>query len=298
MHLTYLLHHQIDFEKWDNVLNKCSNKLIYAESVYLNIMCGQWDAIVSNDWAFIMPIPKKKKFGFTYSPSIPFLQQLGIFSAQTITTAIFEHFVTTLQQHFKLVDYNFNYNNNPTNKTSNNFILDLNRDYQTIKSHYKKDLQKDLKTTKKVTIVKNLSTDEAINLFQQEYAIRLKNIKEENYIALQKICNYYSQLDRLLILGATNEGKTIAAAVILKDNNRLYNIASAITTEGKKNHANHFLFDYLIQTFANHPLILDFEGSDVLGIANFYKQFGTINEPYFHLAYNHLPYLIKLLKKL
>jgi hypothetical protein len=49
--------------------------------------------------------------------------------------------------------------------------------------------------------------------------------------------------------------------------------------------------------YAGTNYILDFEGSDIEGIANFYQQFGSIPQPYYSLSYNHLPWLLRLVKK-
>jgi hypothetical protein len=43
-------------------------------------------------------------------------------------------------------------------------------------------------------------------------------------------------------------------------------------------------------------MILDFEGSDHPGIAHFYENFGSINQPYFFYRHNRLPWPLRLLK--
>ena len=89
----------------------------------------------------------------------------------------------------------------------------------------------------------------------------------------------------------------LAIILLLKDSGRLYNIMSTTFPEGRRMEANHFLFEQLIREFANNRLILDFEGSDIEGIARFYQKFGAVNEPYFYLRYNNLAWPIKYLKQ-
>jgi hypothetical protein len=89
----------------------------------------------------------------------------------------------------------------------------------------------------------------------------------------------------------------LAIALLLQDSGRLYNIMSTTLPEGRRLEANHFLFEQLIREFANSDLILDFEGSDIAGIANFYKKFGAVSEPYFFVRFNNLPWPIKHFKK-
>jgi rRNA processing protein Gar1 len=57
------------------------------------------------------------------------------------------------------------------------------------------------------------------------------------------------------------------------------------------------LYDKLIEEFSQSSLVLDFEGSDIPGIADFYKSMGPVNQPYFFVKYNELPKLIKKFKK-
>ena len=71
---------------------------------------------------------------------------------------------------------------------------------------------------------------------------------------------------------------------------------SCITNDGKRVEANYFLYDRIINEFANTPVLLDFEGSDIEGIASFYQKFNPVNEEYPHIRYNNLPPLIKFFK--
>jgi hypothetical protein len=77
----------------------------------------------------------------------------------------------------------------------------------------------------------------------------------------------------------------------------LYNICGCITSEGKSLRANDFLYDKIIEEFAGSELILDFEGSDIKGIAGFYKKFNPISQPYPFVKFNQLHPLIKMFKK-
>ena len=89
----------------------------------------------------------------------------------------------------------------------------------------------------------------------------------------------------------------LAACILLIDNSRIYNIISCITNEGKIAQANYFLYDQLIKEFSKSKFILDFEGSDVKGIAEFYNRFAPQNEPYPFIKINKLHPIIKLFKQ-
>ncbi len=297
MQLQYILHRDIDFAKWDEALAKCNNSLIYAESIYLNTMCPHWDALVTDDFNYIMPLPYKKKMGIKYIPTIPFVQQLGIFSSKEITTSITKEFVTALQKKIKLGDLLLNYSNTIEGSLQNNFILSLQPTYENLYAHYKNDAKKDLKkSTTHYSIDNNFDFHKAIDFFKEEYQSRMPHLKNQYFTKFKQLCEHYKNKERLICKAIMIEQDVVATAILLKDKQRIYNLASTINAKGKKLNANHFLFDDLIKTYANTAYTLDFEGSDIEGIAYFYQQFGAINQPYTFYHYNKLNPIIKLLK--
>ena len=69
------------------------------------------------------------------------------------------------------------------------------------------------------------------------------------------------------------------------------------TPLGRKQYAMHFLLDNLFKEYAGTTRLFDFEGSDLAGVKKFYEQFGSINQPYLHWHFNHLPWWLRLIKK-
>ena len=66
MKIQHLRHKDIDFEKWDNAMNLCTNRLCYANSWFLNIVSPKWEALVSEDYNYLMPLPVKRKYKIPY----------------------------------------------------------------------------------------------------------------------------------------------------------------------------------------------------------------------------------------
>jgi hypothetical protein len=286
MQLKLINHNEIDYKKWDATLEQCHNKNIYATSVYLNKLAPNWKAIVSENWEYIMPIPFKRKFLLPYIPSIPFIQQLGIFSGLQISSLIIEQVLQILKNNFFIVDYNFNSSNNFNGgNKSNNFLKELNKPYDSLFISFSNDLKKDLNKKTNLQIEKNNNYKKAIDLFYQTYSDRITNLNTTNKNHLLQLCDQLHIQQNAFCYEAINHQETVAIALFFLHNNRIYNIASTITPEGKKLSANHFMYNQLIKDYANKSFILDFEGSDVSGIANFYKQFGCVNEPYFQFQY-------------
>ncbi len=294
--------HNIDKNKWDECVSKSAHGLIYATAPYLDAMCDNWNGIVVNDYEAVMPLPWRKKLAVRYTYHVPFIQQLGWIGK--IDSKLVKEFVKLLFSFCKYGEYAFNYSNNilphtPNSELRNNFIIDLNHEYKFIKSNYKADLNYNLKKADKENLqYKSGSIDEAILLFQSLYGKKLPNIRKADFKNFKKFCASPDANYSVIVRSVSDANEhLLAIALLLKDNKRLYNVMNSTTNEGRKTEANHFLFDCILQEFAEHKLILDLEGSDVPGIQIFYQKFGAVNQPYYKLHFNNLPLPWRLLKR-
>lgn len=303
MPLILLKYNEINKAKWDECIENAKNALIYACSFYLdNITQNTWQAIIEGDYEAVMPICSRKKYGIEYLYQPPFAQQGGIFSAKEITKSSYLGFIEFLQQNFRFVEINLNYGNifegNKLNH-ANNFILDLSLNYTSTCNNYKNNFTKNIKRAaqQNFTYKEETSYKAFIQLYKKLYAARMPQIKEYDYEALAKNCEKLQGANNLVLRKAIAGSETYAAAILLKHKNRLYNIASSVTEAGKHSRANYFLFDNIIKEFSGQQLIMDFEGSDIQGIADFYRSMGAVNQPYPTLKYNNLPWAKKYLVK-
>src|SRR3954449_9121354 len=75
--------HEIDAAKWDKcIINSKANR-IYARHMYLQHMADNWSGLIMNDYAAVMPIIWRRKWGIRYVYNAPFIQQLGLFGTYT-----------------------------------------------------------------------------------------------------------------------------------------------------------------------------------------------------------------------
>lgn len=304
--LQYFLHQQIDKEKWDNCINKSANGLIYAKSFYLDTMAANWDTIVLNDYEAVMPLTWKKKWGIIYLYQPAFIQQGGIFYTATISPQTANAFVKKAFDKFKFAEVTFNYLNdtialeNCSIATRNNYVLPLTNSYNDIAALYHSSIIKDLKRSKRFDVTLESSADytTVLKLYESLYKERLEKWVDEDMGNFSIVCKKLLQENNLVVRTVNNKsGEILAAVILLKDNNRLYNIISCITAEGRRMGINHILYDELIREFSNSNYCLDFEGSDIKGVAEFYSRFPVVNETYPFVKWNKLPWLAKIFKK-
>ena len=306
MIIKYLQHSEIDKCKWDDCILKGQNSLIYAQSFYLdNCTNRHWGALVLDNYEAVMPITFRKKFGIVYLYQPAFLQQGGVFFKIKIDQKIVQLFLVEVLKRFQFAEINLNYSNeflglpNIKFKALNNYILPLYKPYVEIASNFSNDFLRNVNKAKKnlFEYEKSKTSKTLINLYKKLYSSRFLKVKQKDYEALGKNCETLIKSNNIILRAACVNGEIYAGIILLRDEKRIYNIASSITQKGRKLSANHFLYDSLIKEFSESNLIFDFEGSDIKGISDFYLSMNPINQKYISIKFNNLPKIIKLFKK-
>ena len=298
--IRYIKRDELNVAKYDNCIDHSPNGLLYAYSFYLDKMAGKWDALVLNDYDAVMPLVWNIKWGIKYLYQPPFTQQLGVFSFLPVTHSLLYAFFQQVAQYFKFAEIFINYQNSfdgPVERR--NYILRLNEDYTLIAQRYKPDLVKNLKRGWQFNLEYTEAKDICLilNLYRDHYGKQLPHIKQKSYKQFGKLC--LIALDKETLISrkvVSQKGDILASAILIRAKNRMHLLLSVTTHEGRQQEANHFLIDALIREFSGRDLILDFEGSEIAGIAHFYRNFGSVNEPYFYFRLNKLPWPLKLFK--
>ncbi len=299
-HISYLERKQIDEEKWDQCIRQAVNGLIYGNSFYLDTMSENWRGLVLDDYSAVMPLTWNRKYGIDYLYQPPFTPQLGLFFAPSAGPAELTDFLDLAKSKFRFCEIHLNFLNKLDGGVPRaNYILDLNPSYKDIRKGYKKRLLENLGEAESYELVYLPSTafTTTIQLFKQLYGKRLVHVRNNDYSNFEKLCKILAAKTMLFVREIRDtEGELLNSSIFLQDSRRIYNIMSVSPSEGREKRAHFFLLDQVIREFAQRPLLFDFEGSEVPGIAEFYRKFGGGNQSYYFLKYNHLPFPIRLFK--
>jgi hypothetical protein len=297
--IRYLTREQIDTARWDSCIALAQNTLPYAFSYFLDNMCPGWAALIVDDYRMVMPLTWKQKWGIKYLYQPPFIQQSGLFSPSAISANELEAFITAVKSHFRFAEIFLNFNN-PLSAAQprQNYVLRLGRGYDQLRSSFKTDLLKNLRSAEKTQmkcIEGNLEL--TLQLYQTEYNNRLPHVKKSDYDAFKRVCNSAEASNKLVIRSACDaKGGILSSVLLIRDAGRLVLSLSVTTPGGRLQSANHYLLDQVIREFCGEDMLLDFEGSEIPGIAHFYRNFGAVNQPYYFYRFNRLPWWIRFLK--
>jgi hypothetical protein len=303
--IRHLRHNEINTLKWDDRIRQSVNGLPYAYSWWLNAVCPEWEALVSDDYLALMPLTRGRKYGIEYLYQPYFTQQLGIFSLDDITPQVVSEFIHAIPQRYRYIEIQLNAANQPRNlnftrKVRNNFTIDLSSTYVTLSDAYHRNCKRNIqKAINSGLTIKGGPDPADFVQFISRYMFKEYNpVKNDLYPLLQKICSISISNKYGEIAGVYDSHHNLLSSgwFITTEKHCLF-LVCASTPEGKANGAMYYLVDHAIREKAGRELTFDFTGSDLPGVANFNKGFGALKSTYLAIKRNNLPGLIKWLKK-
>lgn len=298
--IRYIPQQDIDTYKWDQCIEKATNGLIYGYSFYLDQMAVHWDALVLNDYEAVMPLTWNSRWGIKYLYQPFITAQLGLYG-QSVTPALTDDFIKSIPTSFRYIDILLNAGNQPlSNAVSrrSNYILPLNRPYDTIADQYNENLKRNIKKSEQAGLT--LKTNIDVELVIRLAAAQMREHGHESADNINRFRNLFTVLQEKNMARTYGifQGEQLgASAVFFSSHQRLYYILVGNHPSGREMGASHALIDALIREQAGTGQILDFEGSDIPGLAAYYRAFGAVEEPYPALKINRLPFFLKWLKK-
>lgn len=303
--IQYLRREAIDTTRWDRCIDESANGLIYAYSFYLDRMSRNWDALVWNDYEAVMPLTWNRKYGIYYLYQPAFTASLGVFG-KNLTGEMMEQLLHAIPKKFRLVEIELNHGNNfdclakPGPIVFNdrtNYVLSLDKPYDTLYAGYRENLQRNLKKSINLGVqyVTGIPVDEVIELARQQME-GVTNYSSDDYDHFKKLFEQLHGKKQALTCGVYTQNNELAAsAVFFFSHKRAYYILVGNRIDQRTDGASPYLLDRFIHDHAGKDLLLDFEGSDIRGLAYFYSSFGAVPELYPSARVNSLPFIVKVL---
>jgi hypothetical protein len=301
--IKYIKRKDLDSVKYNNCIENSIQSRIYAFSWYLDIVADYWDVLVLDDYKAVMPIPLRRKYGVKYVYPPFWLLELGVFSLKD--SIDYNAFFKVLFGEFKSIELRLNTKNSLN--ASESFLIEkqmqtlsIKEDYEAIFNGYRKDRKKDLRKSKKIDLIENWNDDpqKLIQLFKANVGKRTPYIVDKDYKVLSEVMNICIEKRVGEVLSIYNsERKLVASGFFLKHKKEVTILVSSTDFNNRKNGENTFLIDRAIYKYQKAFGILNFGGSSMQQIANYFLSFGAKTSQYQQVKYNNLPFLLKLFKK-
>ena len=300
--IKYLTQQQIDKVKWDACIHASANGLIYGQSFYLDAMAKNWDGLVLNDYEAVMPLVWNKKYGFSYLYQPAFSGSLGIFCPQ-LTEETKEKFLLSIPASFRYWDISLNHDNffNSPHfifRKRLNYTLELNKPYTTLYDRFSDNIKRNIKKAAQQGCTANKPAFNEVVKLAKLQSQQAASVTEDNLTRFSKLYHSLEQKNAAVTYGiVAANGELLSSCIFFLWQNRAYYILAGNHANSKATGASHALINAFIKDYAATNFILDFEGSDIPGLALFYSSFGSKEETYPAIKYNKLPLLIRWLKK-
>ena len=300
--IAWLKNEEIDRLKWDGTLAEIPGIKPYAWSWYLDIMSPGWEALVDDDYCSLFPLPRAKKYGFSYIATPVFLQQLGLFAPDGDRKKIALEFIAFMPEFYRFIDLNIGQEVKPPGYTLTpkyNFELKLSDPYEKIWVSYMSDCRRNINIAHRFPqeIVEDVKPHEVISLFRNTIGTRAGVIRETSYRRLHVLMDHCLLTGKGKILGVRSpKGKLLWGMFVIDMEDRLTLLFTAGSRKSRELRTAYHVIDHIIKTNAGTGRTVDFAGSSVPSIAIFLKSFGGEQTTYWRLYRNNLPWPARLFK--
>lgn len=278
MTVNYVKRNEINDLKWDACVRNSTKPLIYGISWYLDAAAeNNWDGMIINDYEAVFPIPYNRKTIWKQAYTPHSIQQLGPFVQHTDKIAMEDLLGIVNKNYIKAnlgVSVHF-----PTLEKKCNLILPLRQSYKELYEQFRRDRRRDSKNHN--LQLRKIDADNILFPFFIKSSAKLIQSGKLNVETFRRVVDAVTRNNAGIAFGAFSENKLISAVFLTEFQNRLTLLLSSTNKKGYKLRANSFLISELIKKYAGTRFILDFEGSEIPGVKDFYKSFGAMEEYYY-----------------
>ena len=297
---------QIDVKKWDKTVKEAINSFPYAYSWYLDAVTDDWDAIIINDYEYILPLPFKSILGILKYYKHPILiQQLGPFGKQLPNKNTLDSILDHLPN--KAIRLNLNFSENivfsekfkSLNPIQNiNQTISLDENIESIRKKFtnnpRRAIQSKLKNFGELENVQNPKI-----VLDFVYGLQAKSLgfKKKDYNKTLKLFTSAKENNSIQFfqLKNINTLKVVVMGAVLIHSDRIINFFYT-SIKGPENYGAASIYIYkLMEKFKSNKKILDLDGSNIPGINKFFNSFGAETTYYYSIDKMHP--LLKLVYK-
>jgi hypothetical protein len=302
--IAYLRHSEIDKGRWDALLQRCPQRLWYAQSWLLDLASPGWDALVDESSGALFPLTHAVKWGVRYLRQPYGLQQLGVFAPEP-EAALDAAMVAAIPRHFRFADILLNARMGAPHAHGARYHacivheLRLDGTADRLRAAYATGHRRNLRKVPADAPGLIELHDAAVfrALFERTTARRYGSVDAAGLDAMQRTIAEAQARGQCRMVALCDAAGPIAAACFMEWAGRSILYKSAVEEAGRERMGLFRIVDAQIERLAGTGMILDFAGSNTPSVARFNKGFGADARTYFRLVRNLLPPPLRWLKR-
>lgn len=272
-------HSSIDFKKWDAAITANPDKHNwFMFSWYLNAVAPTWDALVYKDYQAVFPLVKRwRGIKFYYQP---FFTRAFEIMGNGVDNNIEKKIYDTLNSGTSYGSVNI----------ENSHFLEGNANYQVLDIQlctYSQNTKRNIKKAEKAGVeIEDIDIELFMLFYVEHNSKKFKEYKSKHYKQLKKLLLAAHEKGFLHLKRSFLKSTVAVAAYLVSGEKALY-LCAAINSEGKSVGASHYMVHRFIETNKRQISTLDFGGSNISGVARFYKGFGAEDKQYSIMPVGH-----------
>jgi len=275
--------YKIDKGLWDNIVSNSTNSRIYGMSWWLDAVFPKWQGFINPIKEEVIPLCYKGWFQKRIVQPV-FTQQLGLFrksEASQISSEVISRITSSCGKGYMQWNANNKLESNGTGKVNSrtNLIVERNNKDNPLdrfSSNHKRNYEKALEAKIKCRAI---TLDEFLLSFYAYNPVYNSDIKPHQKTFL-RLLNEMKNHNSIKCLGAFENQEIVAGVVLGLHQNRWTHLFPFTSPSGRKNGAMHFLTHEVLNGKMGEIDCLDFEGSEIDGVARFYRGFGATDQSY------------------
>ena len=284
----------IDQKKWSEMLLRTPELIAqYNEHWFLTAISDKWQAYVYGDYISAFPCVYKIKYGVRVMYQPFFSREFSLLGEQN--HELLNEILSLIHSRFTLIKFNseLSIKNFDYQITSMNYqFLKLNKGYSEIFENYATNAKRILKKNSSITIAESNNSKNFIELFKEKVGSKL-GYRSTNYNCLRDLIDQGMEKDVIKLYSLNKQNENYGYACFYFYRNVINYIKGSLTDAGKQNGAMYVMFDHLIKNYSGTDKILDFGGSNIEGVASFYRKFGSEDNIYYSYEKNQMPLVLK-----
>lgn len=289
MSVRFLPARSIDRSRWDECVAH-HHDLPYGLSWWLDaVTAGRWSGLILDDYRLVLPLPTGRSvFWLRWVARAPFTQQCGPFGEYH--PGDLQRLLEHLPARIRGLDLPLRHGVPaeevpPAFRTAErtNLVLDLSPTPDTIRAGYGKTLRKKLRRYPNVFLQPS-DADAVVRVYRrssgEKAGLRPHHFRRMRTLIEAALERHHGNLWQVV---DPTDGTLLAAGFFPEYKGRIINLFAGSTPEGYAREGMARLLDAIVSRYAGTDTLLDFEGSDLPGVGNFFRAFGPANRPYLRI---------------